>query len=334
MARRQGEAVKDRANEMESKTDRIIRLIEDGSTAKETAERVGCHLQLVYGVARRYKLEVPKKSWSKCEKYSELIKNMRQRGMTSREIAGVLGVSAENVKYYCKRNGIASTERAKHPNRHSDQEAKQMIEAAAPNLEYIGGYTSKEELVTVRCKDCGTVFERRFDGIVFKNQHGCPECKRKQKQARRLEKAEARRQKEKDRRHKAEARQEQIALTFNVCPVCGKLTLRPKYCSDKCRSQAENKTRDARRRAKIKAAMVDRDITLAGLFRRDGGVCQLCGKPCRLDDYVIQRGQKQCGDWYPSIDHIIPLAKGGRHSWENVQLAHRICNSRKRDSMK
>lgn len=321
---------------MESKTDRIIRLIEDGSTAKETAERVGCHLQLVYGVARRYKLKVPKGTGnvSECERFYRQIVSMRQQGMTSREIADELGVSAASVKYYCKRNGIATTERAKNPNRHTGEDAARMIAAAAPNLEYISGYTSGQELVTVRCKNCGTVFERRFDGIVFKNQHGCPECKRRQKQERRLEKAEERRQKENDRRHKAEARQEQIELTFNVCPVCGKLTLRPKYCSDKCRKKAEWQSHDVRRRAKIKAAMVDRDITLAGLFRRDGGVCQLCGKPCRLDDYVIQRGQKQCGDWYPSIDHIIPLAKGGRHSWENVQLAHRICNSRKRDSMK
>lgn len=321
---------------MESKTDRIIRLIENGNTAKETAERVGCHLQLVYGVARRYKLKVPKGKGnvSECERFYRQIVSMRQQGMTAREIADELGVSAESVKYYCKRNGIATTERAKHPNRHSDHEAKQMIEEAAPNLEYVGGYTSGHELVTVRCKDCGTVFERKFDGIVFKNQHGCPECERRQKQARRLKKAEARRQKENDRRHKAEARQEQIELTFNVCPVCGKITPRPKYCSDRCRMKAEWQRHDVRRRRRLSAAMIDNDITVEGLFRRDAGVCQLCGKPCRLDDYVIRNGQKQCGDWYPSIDHIMPLAKGGRHSWENVQLAHRICNSRKRDSVK
>jgi 5-methylcytosine-specific restriction endonuclease McrA len=33
----------------------------------------------------------------------------------------------------------------------------------------------------------------------------------------------------------------------------------------------------------------------------------------------------------PTVDHIIPLAKGGTHTWDNVQLAHWSCNSDKRD---
>jgi 5-methylcytosine-specific restriction endonuclease McrA len=33
----------------------------------------------------------------------------------------------------------------------------------------------------------------------------------------------------------------------------------------------------------------------------------------------------------PSLDHILPLARGGAHDHSNLQLAHRICNSRKSD---
>lgn len=52
--------------------------------------------------------------------------------------------------------------------------------------------------------------------------------------------------------------------------------------------------------------------------------------------------EKQC-DWndrswngvfgalYPTVDHITALANGGGHTWDNVQLAHAICNSYKRD---
>jgi 5-methylcytosine-specific restriction endonuclease McrA len=36
---------------------------------------------------------------------------------------------------------------------------------------------------------------------------------------------------------------------------------------------------------------------------------------------------------YPSIDHIVPLAKGGNHTWNNVQLAHHYCNTLKRDKV-
>ncbi len=34
----------------------------------------------------------------------------------------------------------------------------------------------------------------------------------------------------------------------------------------------------------------------------------------------------------PTIDHVIPLAKGGYDTIENVKAAHFICNSKKSDS--
>lgn len=40
---------------------------------------------------------------------------------------------------------------------------------------------------------------------------------------------------------------------------------------------------------------------------------------------------RYCGPKYPSIDHIIPISKGGAHTWENVQVAHFECNPNKRD---
>jgi 5-methylcytosine-specific restriction endonuclease McrA len=38
---------------------------------------------------------------------------------------------------------------------------------------------------------------------------------------------------------------------------------------------------------------------------------------------------KHFGPTSPTIDHIIPMAKGGGHIWDNVQVAHAICNSTK-----
>ena len=35
----------------------------------------------------------------------------------------------------------------------------------------------------------------------------------------------------------------------------------------------------------------------------------------------------------PTVDHILPLAKGGTHTWDNVQLAHWSCNSDKSDTI-
>lgn len=52
-----------------------------------------------------------------------------------------------------------------------------------------------------------------------------------------------------------------------------------------------------------------------GVFARDDGRCQYCG------------------DAADSIDHVVPRAKGGQHTWENVVAACRPCNLRKRDRL-
>ena len=51
------------------------------------------------------------------------------------------------------------------------------------------------------------------------------------------------------------------------------------------------------------------------VFARDGGRCQYCG------------------DSADSIDHVVPRAKGGAHTWENVVAACRPCNVHKRDRL-
>lgn len=117
------------------------------------------------------------------------------------------------------------------------------------------------------------------------------------------------------------------------CPVCGAITKRPKYCSAECAKKAEYKSREVSRRTKIRNAMVDNDITVRSLYKRDNGYCHICGMKTNLEDYVVVSDTMICGNWYPSIDHVIPLSKGGEHSWKNVKLAHRICNSLKSDKV-
>jgi 5-methylcytosine-specific restriction endonuclease McrA len=61
-------------------------------------------------------------------------------------------------------------------------------------------------------------------------------------------------------------------------------------------------------------------VAYAAVLQRDGMVCHICG-----------------GD-IPSLadlhfDHVIPLAKGGPHSAENIRPAHALCNLRKSDKL-
>lgn len=75
---------------------------------------------------------------------------------------------------------------------------------------------------------------------------------------------------------------------------------------------------------------VDYSITLEKLYKRDNGICQICGEKCDYNDYrKDEKNSFIAGINYPSIDHIIPISKGGQHTWDNIQLAHIGCNSSK-----
>ena len=110
------------------------------------------------------------------------------------------------------------------------------------------------------------------------------------------------------------------------CAECGELFISrhgAKFCSDKCRRRADNRRRDKRLK---KCDVVDHSISLIGVYHRYGGVCQGCGQLLTFD-------HDPNDDMYPSIDHKIPIIKGGNHTWDNVQLMCRRCNYIKKDNL-
>lgn len=70
-------------------------------------------------------------------------------------------------------------------------------------------------------------------------------------------------------------------------------------------------------------ARYDSKVTLKRLLKKQNGICQLCGRPVDVSD----RAGLRMGNNYPTVDHIVPFSLGGSHTWDNVQLAHMICNS-------
>lgn len=122
-----------------------------------------------------------------------------------------------------------------------------------------------------------------------------------------------------------------------ICAECLKEFIpsgkRNKYCSRECYRKSNSRDNNHLRRTRIKNARKDLGITINKLFERDHGICHICGGLCCKEDYfVTDSGTVIAGNMYPSIDHVIALANGGTHTWDNVSLAHRICNSIKKDN--
>lgn len=76
-----------------------------------------------------------------------------------------------------------------------------------------------------------------------------------------------------------------------------------------------------RRRTRIEGAFVE-DVLINVLIERGEGNCGICGKE-------FLPGTEYGDPLYPTVDHVIPISKGGQHSYENTQAAHFSCNSRK-----
>lgn len=105
------------------------------------------------------------------------------------------------------------------------------------------------------------------------------------------------------------------------------------FCCDNCKDIYEKQKRHNINRKRLKGKVIDRDITLTKLSIRSNNMCAICGATVDWSDYKEINGTIICGEKYPSIDHIIPLSKGGMHEWSNVQLAHRDCNRIKSDEV-
>jgi len=215
-------------------------------------------------------------------------------------------------------------------------------------FEYVSGYLSNKSQMTVRCVRCGT--ERHVTGDYLgrkpKPHRGtvlkclvCEETERKarqeQEKAERLEADTKRRLiisfKSRVRKYVAMREKEENRPTV-ICQYCGKEfkgNSKTKYCSSECSRRYANREHWRERYLKEKAVKIDKGISLYKVYEMAHGICYLCGGMCNWNDYTIENGTVITGNDYPSIEHVIPISKGGTHSWDNVRLAHRLCNTKK-----
>jgi len=74
-----------------------------------------------------------------------------------------------------------------------------------------------------------------------------------------------------------------------------------------------------KRVAKYGTKNVDKSVTLSAVFTTYGGICQECG----IETKRIHPPRHDSA----SIEHIIPLSRGGSHTWDNVELLCHRCNT-------
>ena len=253
----------------------------------------------------------------------EQMRRYKAEGHSNAEVAERFGVSKEHSKLICR--GIASQS---HRNQYQDEaknieRVKAMVEEHCPGFEYAGNYTGTDGHADIRCKECGAIIHRTWWSI----RHGkatCDACASQSRELKRInDKIQADRQKELARQKRERDRrlaQKYQQLSIKICPICGDPFVgRSTYCSNDCQRQNKWQMKEGYRH----------QFPLEDVFKRANGICYICGKPCDWNDYTERDGVIIYGDNYPSRDHVIPKSRGGANSWENIKLAHRICNSLK-----
>lgn len=261
--------------------------------------------------------------------------------MTTKEIATKYSIHETNVLRRCKKLGIkplgVGNDRlaglrpnwGKRIENLKNSEAKygecwhyiSSFDAKCKELhpDFIYLETRKKDGVTrvrIKCRKCNTIIERAESTVRQKNIE-CDCCKKNQQL----------------QNERVKLMRFFIALkdskTPKECKYCGQEFYskypNSQYCSSRCKSKAKGGSLKAR--CKKYGAFYDPSVTPAKIFARDHYVCQICGQPCVKDTTWTE----YFGPKSPTVDHIVALANGGDHVWGNVQCAHAICNSYKRD---
>lgn len=253
--------------------------------------------------------------------FHEEVRKYKAEGHSAREVAEKFGIHKSTAKKLCR--GMAPKCKNQYTNGKYDRAENlyRIIKSASPDLEYVGGFTTVDGTVTVKCSQCGYEFERSLITFRVKNgDHSCPMCKRERRKSERIAQQEKKRQsKRADRLLKKKARQ----LEMDICPICGSVYVKKckhqRYCSAACQHQNRWRMKDGYRYL----------FPLEEVYERAKGICYICGGLCDWNDKEEVDGVIVYGNLYPSRDHVIPKSKGGENSWENIKLAHRSCNSRK-----
>lgn len=286
----------------------------------------------------------------KKEKMNKIVELYKQ-GKGARLISKELNIPKTTVQRYLKKSNI---EIRKHRNKKlTDVELKEIIDKKYPNFQYVGGYTNGHGKMVIQCKACGYKFAYTAEIIRPSRDANiqCDNCietiKLRDRLINILNKLYTEQMRITNKEQSMTINEEVESLKriakkhryYLECEECGRMYFTnrndTKTCSKRCINKRNNRIKEINRRKIIKEnGRIDWDITLDKLIERDKNICYICNGECNKEDYILDKDNNFIvGSDYPSIDHVIPISKGGTHTWDNVRLAHHHCNSIKKDSI-
>ena len=281
--------------------------------------------------------------------YNKLIEDIKlyiDKGISKRKTADLFNISINNLKTIIrdeklKFNNIKDIENGKTSKLSLQDREKIFVEKLHNKdntKEYHHGFTNTDNSVYIKCLECGLIYKIHAQVIRKKSSFiYCQNCENIKKENRKLKEEKEKQIKEIQLKLQQEANRflKSKQLTFNICEQCGDIFIGDtKYCSKKCRNKYHQHIKSRKRIVNAKTnGNIDYTITLDKLIKRDNNICYICNRECNLSDYTYNGNTFIAGNYYPSIDHVIPIVKGGTHEWNNIRLAHRICNSIKSDKL-
>jgi 5-methylcytosine-specific restriction endonuclease McrA len=117
-----------------------------------------------------------------------------------------------------------------------------------------------------------------------------------------------------------------VRRDLRQCSDCGAEFIanhRKKVRCKRCIGKKYGRAKSHAARAKRLGLPRDYSVKSLKVFARDRWRCCLCG--CKTPKRLAGKSQPLS----PTVDHIVPISKGGGHTWDNVQLACHQCNMKK-----
>lgn len=244
-------------------------------------------------------------------------------------------ISGSKQKYCNKKCADrASYERQKKKHKRICKKCNKRFNTSIKNDEFCGMDCSNNYIMKRECISCGNIFKgtRRVKYCseeCRKEIRVCPVCNEKFKELPHSKTIYC-----SDNCHK-----ESISLYRSNCIECGTRFKGRKsranlFCSRECYHKSLgnngwvphktiNSTTDygSKKRAKKYGVEVE-NINIKEVFERDEWVCGICNE--KVDKNIPYPNSQSA-----SLDHVIPMSKGGGHTYDNVQLSHLRCNLRK-----